>query len=204
MNKSNKKDRISELIEKRNSLKKNLAEIKKAGEDDETTQNELNDVEKVISDSCAEDNLKLVVENFGHLSSTDGSVNTNGIWKLKKRIFPKHCKSLPVSKKDAKGRIELKSLYLQTYKHRLRHRPIAKDLRNLKNLKEKLFKKRLKLSKLRKSPKWNKKELETVLKKLKKNKSRDPHGMVNDIFKTGVIGKDLQDSLLLLFNRIKD
>ena len=209
VNKPIKKDKISELIEKRNNLKKNLAEIKKAGDDDETTQNALNDVEKVISDSCAEDNLKLVVENFGHLSSTDGSVNSNGIWKLKKRIFPKHSKSLPVCKKDAKGKIvsnpeELKSLYLQTYKHRLRHRPIAQDLRGLKNLKETLFKKRLRLSKLRKSSKWNKKDLETVLKKLKNNKSRDPHGMVNEIFKPGVIGKDLQDSLLLLVNRIKD
>ena len=28
--------------------------------------------------------------------------------------------------------------------------------------------------------------------------------MDNEIFKPGVIGKDLQDSLLLLFNRIKD
>ena len=43
-----------------------------------------------------------------------------------------------------------------------------------------------------------------VLKKMKNNKSRDPHGMVNELFKPGVIGKDLEDSLLLLFNRIKD
>ena len=114
-----------------------------------------------------------------------------------KAKFQKHSKPFPVSKKNQKGKIisnpeELKSLYLQTYKHRLRHRPIAKDLTNLKNLKEILFKKRLKLSKLRKSQKWSKKELKMVLKKLKNNKSRDPHGMVNE------------DSLLLLFNRIKD
>ena len=64
--------------------------------------------------------------------------------------------------------------------------------------------KRLTLSKLRKSPKWEITDLEKVLKKLKNNKSRDPHGLVNELFKPGVIGDDLQNSLVLLFNKIKD
>ena len=98
------------------------------------------------------------MENFGQLSSTDVSVNTNGMWKLKQKIFPKHASSLPVCKKNMRGEIitnseELKSLYLETYQNRLRHRPISKDLVNLKTLKEQLFMKRLTLSKLRKSPK---------------------------------------------------
>ena len=132
------------MIEKRNNLKKKLNQISKAGDDDHNVVDELEDIEEVISESCAESNRKLVVENLGHLSSTDGSVNTNGMWKIKKKIFPKHNKALPVSKKSIAGRIvtnpeELKSLYLETYRNRLRHRPIAKDLKKLKNLKEKLF-----------------------------------------------------------------
>ena len=143
------------------------------------------------------------------LSSTDGTVNINGMWKLKKKIFPKHADPLPVCKKNLQGQIisnaaELKGLYLETYKHRLRHRPITSDLEGLKNLKEKLFQKRLKLCKLRRSPSWERADLRKVLKKLKKNKSRDPHGLVNEIFKPGVIGEDLEKSLLLLFNQIKD
>ena len=39
---------------------------------------------------------------------------------------------------------------------------------------------------------------------LKNNKSRDPHSLINYIFKPGVIGLDLQNSLLLMFNRIKE
>ena len=42
-----------------------------------------------------------------------------------------------------------------------------------------------------------------VLKSLKNNKSRDPHGMVNELFKPGVIGQDLFKSLLMLCNKIK-
>ena len=50
--------------------------------------------------------------------------------------------------------------------------------------------KRLTLSKLRKSPKWENKDLE-IVQRIKRPK-------------TGVIGKDLQTSLLLLVNRIKE
>ena len=42
-----------------------------------------------------------------------------------------------------------------------------------------------------------------VLRSLKNNKCRDPHSLINELFKPGVIGSDLQESLLLMFNRIK-
>ena len=93
---------------------------------------------------------------------------------------------------------------METYKHRLRPRPISEDLGNLKTLKENLFKKRLKLSKMRKSSKWDMKDLRKVLERLKSNKSRDPTGFINEVFKPGVIWEDLEQSLLLLFNKIKD
>ena len=37
-----------------------------------------------------------------------------------------------------------------------------------------------------------------------KNKSRDPHGLINELFKPDIIGSDLKLSLLNLFNEIKD
>ena len=42
-----------------------------------------------------------------------------------------------------------------------------------------------------------------VLKSLKKNKCRDPNSMINEIFKPGVVGTDLQIALLDLFNICK-
>ena len=56
----------------------------------------------------------------------------------------------------------------------------------------------------KKSEQWNENDLEKVLKELKKNKSRDPHGLINELFKPGVIGSDLRGSLLSLLNGIKD
>ena len=47
------------------------------------------------------------------------------------------------------------------------------------------------------------KHLDTVLSKLKNNKSMDPHGMINEIFKEGCIGLDMKNALLTMFNGIK-
>ena len=46
--------------------------------------------------------------------------------------------------------------------------------------------------------------LETVLKALKKNKSRDPCGWVNEIFMDGVLGENLKISLLHMVNKIRE
>ena len=54
-----------------------------------------------------------------------------------------------------------------------------------------------------KTPPWTQKELKQVLSSLKSNKCRDPNGMINEIFKPGVIGADLQIALLDLFNLCK-
>ena len=62
---------------------------------------------------------------------------------------------------------------------------------------------KLKISKLNKSPDWTMKDLNDALKNLKKNKSRDYEGYVNEIFKQNVIGDDLKKSLLLMFNKLK-
>ena len=149
-----------------------------------------------------------MVDNFGSLASSGSKVNPNGMWKIKKKVFPKLAKIVPTAKKNFNGQLEtnpetLKQLYLETYKYRLRHRPIRADLTNLKNLKEGLFELRLKLVKLVKSKPWTIKQLDQVLSSLKCNKSRDPHGLVNDLFKPGVIGKDLKSSLLVMLNQIK-
>ena len=47
-------------------------------------------------------------------------------------------------------------------------------------------------------------DLEKVLKSLKNNKSRDPLGMINEVFKAGCAGADLKISLLELLNGIKE
>ena len=39
---------------------------------------------------------------------------------------------------------------------------------------------------------------------LEKDKARDPNGLINELFKEGVAGKDLKISLLSLFNKMRE
>ena len=49
---------------------------------------------------------------------------------------------------------------------------------------------------------WTLEDLEEVLKKLKNNQSRDPNGMINELFKPGIAGRDLKKALVDLMNII--
>ena len=62
---------------------------------------------------------------------------------------------------------------------------------------------KLKNSQRQKSPDWTMAELDQALKDLKRNKSRDPFGYSNELFKHEVIGDDLKRSLLIMMNSLK-
>ena len=196
------------LIEKRKNLKNELKTVSDI-QTVQMVQNEICSVEKQLSNLLADENVKKIKDNLSMLTETDGSINVSGVWKIKKKIFPKNMKTLPIAKKDVNGRLvsnpeELKTLYIQTYIHRLRHRPVKPGFEELKMLKEELCARRLELVKMKTFQPWCSKDLVKVLQSLKNNKSRDPHSLINEIFKPGVIGLDLQNSLLLMFNRIKE
>ena len=54
-----------------------------------------------------------------------------------------------------------------------------------------------------KTPPWSIQELQQVMKTLKNNKCRDPSGLINELFRQGVVCLDLQMALLDLFNLCK-
>ena len=200
-----KETEINKLFDVRRKL---VQEIKKCKDD---TKNRLEEnlflVESQISENVAEENLRNIKKNFECLSNPDGLVNTNGLWNLKRKLFPENKETLPFAKQNLIGKLitsqeGLKELYLETFIHRLRCRPIKNELSQLKMIKDELFLERLKLVKLVKTNPWKSTELQKVLKVLKSNKSRDPHGLINELFKPGVLGKSLENSILKLMNRI--
>ena len=77
-------------------------------------------------------------------------------------------------------------------------------MKYLKTLKEELCYKRLEIAKRRKSKGWKIEQLRKVLSKLKSGKSRDPHGLVNELFKPEVSGNDFQTSFLRMANKFRD
>ena len=80
------------------------------------------------------------------------------------------------------------------------NRPIKENPVNVRKEKEELCARRLETSKKNVTPPWTLKELEDVLHYLKRNKSRDPYGYANEIFRPEVAGKDLKLAILKLVN----
>ena len=98
---------------------------------------------------------------------------------------------------------QIKELLAREYRERLRERPIRPDLNSLEKRKKKIFQLKLKFASENRSKLWTMSDLEKALKDLKLNRSRDPEGFINEIFKEDVLGTDLKESLLLMFNKLK-
>ena len=77
------------------------------------------------------------------------------------------------------------------------------DLIDHKKERERLCQERVQIASTDKSAPWTLEDLEVVLKELKCNKSRDPLGFSNELFKYDILGEDLKNVLLHIMNRIK-
>ena len=67
---------------------------------------------------------------------------------------------------------------------------------------EKLFEQRLKEAQDKKKPDWKEDDLNTALKQLKNNKSRDPLGYSNELLKPENARQDLKLAVLKMSNKI--
>ena len=134
---------------------------------------------------------------------------SRGIWKLKEKYFRKQKSSFPVAKKNKEGQLitneaELKKLYLDNFIHRMRDRPILPELQSYEKEVNEKFKNVLQQTSKEKSPPWNMTELDKVLRKLKLKQSQDLRGYSNILFHSKFIGTDLKQSLLIMFNKMKE
>ena len=182
-------------MNKKNTLKRDLISATEPEKKDEIEDNIVK-IENDIAELSAETFIEKIIENAGNMCDFEGSFNNNSMWKLKKKIMPRPNEKI-TAKKDFSGKLVtnpeiLKTLYKDTYVKRLRHRDIKPELLKLKYLRHYLFLLRLKSAKLNKSPEWDLKQLEKVLRKLKSGKSQDPIGLVKELFQEENIGDDLK------------
>ena len=131
------------------------------------------------------------------------------MWKVKQKVCPKQDESYPIAKLDSNGDLvsnksDLKILYVNTYKDRLRHRLKKPNYSQLKELKDGLFNLRLKFARLRKTQSWTDTDLLKVRKQLKCKKAADPKGLIIELFNPGVAGSDLFQSLQMLCIMVKE
>ena len=165
-------------------------------------------IEKTIANLEASEKRDFIKKNFEKFGEDPEALNLQKMWKVLKKVSPKHGKAMPIAKRNHKGVLissprEIKKLLGKEYKQRLRPRPTRPDLGDIKKRRQLIFDMQMKIANANETSPWKMSDLETALKGLKTNKSRDNEGYVNEIFKPGVIGTDLKLSMLTMFNELK-
>ena len=120
---------------------------------------------------------KFIKEKTKGFNCEDGGLNSGRLWELKKHLFPNH-RDPPTAMMDPQtgnlltSQDKIEQAALNVYKDRLRNRPINKNIQHIREAKELLCKKFLKLAQRNKTPPWTMKDLELVLNNLKKQIKR--------------------------------
>ena len=105
-------------------------------------------VEEKLAELCGESNMN-IINNV--LQEETEVLNSNKIWKLKKKLCPKMSEP-PSAKVNKQGKLvtneaDIKELYTQTFVDRFKPREIKSGKEELIHLKEKLFEQRRKIAK---------------------------------------------------------
>ena len=92
-----------------------------------------------------------------------------------------------MAKYDRKGNLitassALKELYIDHYVQRLAHREIRSEYKENYDKKVRLWQLRSDRLKVKVTADWSVKQLRVAIKSLKNNKSRDPSGLLNELF----------------------
>ena len=104
---------------------------------DETSIKDLEAVENKLAEKCAKENYQKIMEEVELIDCDEGGVNSNHLWRLKKKLSPK-CRDPPTAMLDNQGNLVtseqgIEALAVETYRKRLENREIKDDLKNLQN-----------------------------------------------------------------------
>ena len=157
----------------------------------------IDEIEKHITKDIEDKEFKKIQKVLGEIETKKEKLNSTNIWKELRKAFPKKTKPLPTGVKNIQGKVitnpnEKKKVILKHFEHRMRKCPAKEEFSDEVLSNKKLFETRLKESKLKKSPQFDMDELESVLKSLKTGKSTDPYNYILELFREGVIGKNLK------------
>ena len=176
---------------------------------DNNSKLEIEELENRLAEEYAKEYFDKIKENVGNIECEDGGINSGRLWDLKKNIFPKSREPPTAMKHPKTGNIlttddKINEVAVDVFSERLESAPIKKELEHIKDAKEILCDKLIKVAQTNRTPPWTMRDLNIVLKNLKKQKSRDPYGLANDIFRPEVAGEDLKLAILKLMNKIKE
>ena len=174
--------------------------------DDCESKREIEKAQKDIAEAALQNFINMKKE-LSKLKPGEGKIDSKQMWKLKKKLCPRNREAHSVMN-DKHGNIitsekALKESALQVYEERLKGNKMETHLKQLEKDTNTLCEIRVRTSQTNKTQEWTLEDLKEVLKQLGNDKSRDPEGHINEIFKESVAGTDLLKATLKLMNLIK-
>ena len=156
---------------------------------------------------CAEENYKIIKEACKGTTCEEGGMSAGKLWQLKKKLRGIIAEP-PSAMLDGHGNLitsshAIEELTVKMYEDRLKSLKIREELRMHKLQRENVCDERLKKAQENITQDWTLADLELVLIQLKNNKSRDPLGWANELFKPNCAGQDLKVAVLSMMNLIK-
>ena len=120
---------------------------------------ELEKINDELGDRLGKNNFNLLKTELNEIDS-EKDINTDKIWKMKKKFSPK-ARDPPAAKKDASGNLittslGIKRLYIETYQNRLKPNTMKEGLEDLEESKQKLFLKIIDTASKNKTEPWTK------------------------------------------------
>ena len=155
INKCFRKVRITDRIdEEKEELFKKWREMK--NNPDNANKDELDKVENELAEKYANEYYEKIKEKTSGIDCEDGGLNSGNLWNLKKEIFPKSrdpptAMIDPVSGNLLTSEDKIEEAAINVYTERIKNRPIKDDLKHIKDAKEMLCEKLLKIAKRRKT-----------------------------------------------------
>ena len=173
---------------------------------DEHSAKELDKVNTNLSEMCSEENYKVIKEACEGATCEEGGMPSGKLCQLKKKLGGIIAEP-PTAMLDEHGNLiksnnAIEELTIKMYEDRLKSLKIREELRMHKLQRESTCDKRLKEAQENITPDWSMEDLNLVLKQLKNNKSRDPLGWANELFKPNKAGYDLKMAILRMMNQI--
>ena len=129
-----------------------------------------------LSNEIGDKNAQKMTEQISSLTLGEGGLTQTGFWRMKRKICPKNTDP-PLAKRNENGDLitspsNLKQLYLDTYRHRLRHRTMDSKHLDIFYLKTELWARRFEDLKVKVSNPWSIRQFEKAIKSLKKSGKR--------------------------------
>ena len=160
------------------TLYKKLREVK--DKVDKASEKETVDIQNKIA-KHTEENYNKLKNELKSMESSDGGLNKNQLWKLKKRLCPGSIDPPSAMLDDHHNLLTstkaIQERAIEVFTKRIEANPIEEYLEQYEAETNKLCEERLKMCKSMKSDPWDEADLKEALKHLDKDKSRDPEAI---------------------------